>query len=194
MQMAEPVIPRNADDIVHNVAIRQLMDDQAQPPPAREQNHVLGVMRGIVDRAREGRSMAEYKPLIEKYTQANSELAQVLGHLFLRYKNDAMVNWLETEERLETFLRRCMARGDLSPAEALVFLKMSKDEIRYSAEQLKEQIEHGVPDLDAQSVVTKLDYTLALTEREAMKGFEKTTPQGREIVRKLVLRARKKLK
>lgn len=196
MRLVEPVLPRNAEDMIQNVIVRQLLDDQHLPQrvPPREGNPILGTMRQVITAARDGKTMAPLQPLIERYTQANNDMAQVLGHMFLRYKNDQLVTWMETEEQLETFLQRCMRRGDLTPAEALVFLKLCKDEIGKNVKSLQEQLEKGVPQLDATAATTKMDYTYQITEREAMKGFEQTTPQGREIVRKLVLTARKKMK
>lgn len=195
MVLAEPVIPRNADDVVHNVIVRQLLDDQnaANPGATLVRSPVLETMRRVTDAVRDGTSLVPLKPLIERFTLANTELAQVVGTMFVRYQTERLVSWLEDQDQLERFLRRCMQRGDLTPAEALVFLNMTKNEIKAIAEVLSEALKHGIPEPDAGVVSSKMDYTLQVTERQAMKDFNKTTPQGREIVRKLVFRARKKL-
>src|SRR2546430_17682930 len=67
LRLAEPVIPRNADDVIHNVIVRQLLEDQNNPNTVQNRANcpVLAAMRRVVDTYRDGQSIVALKPLIE---------------------------------------------------------------------------------------------------------------------------------
>ena len=195
MALAPPVlVPRNADDVVHNVVVRQLIDDQHDSPDDMPRSPVLDAMRKVADASRDGTPIGPLKGLIDQQTQGNEDLATVVGSMYLRHRMHQFVSYLEMQDDLERFLKRCMKRSDLTPAEALVFLKLLKDEVKAIAESVANVLKDGLPTINADNVTARMDYSVQVSERKAAQSFDDTTAVGREVVRKLLLRARKKLK
>ena len=85
-----------------------------------------------------------------------------------------------------------MRRGDLTPREALVFKQLNMNDMARTVSELLDSIERRAGAFEAEDV-RRMDFTLQVTEKTSFKQFDGTTPQGREIIRKITLRARKKL-
>ncbi len=150
-------------------------------------------MRSIVDALRSGASMVEHKPLLDRFAHANDQVAQVIGTMYVRHQFERLVSNLEAQDVLEKFLHRCLKRGDLNSKEALVFLGMVRSEIKAITTSLSRQARDGIPDVDSDVALEKMDYKAQQLQQEASDTFKDTTPRGREIIRKLIAERRKKL-
>lgn len=190
---SEPVLPTSPEDIVHNVTCRQLADEAKVPDAIVEPDPVLSGMRSIVDALRSGASMVEHKPLLDRFARANDQVAQVIGTMYVRHQFERLVSNLEAQDVLERFLHRCLKRGDLNAREALVFLGMVRSEIKAITSGLSRQAREGIPDVDSDVALEKMDYRAQQVQAEAADLFKDTTARGREIVRKLIAERRKKL-
>jgi hypothetical protein len=185
--------PRSPEDVIHNAMVRQLQDDMANPPVEEAPNPALALLRKVQEAKDRGEPLTGYAEEASKVLQgidAEEKLTEaVLRHVRVR----KIRRQLESDEYLDRFLNRCLRRGDLTPREAVVFKQVNTAELNKLIRDLLDRLEDheadsfGLPDLE------KMDYTLRITEKTTNAYFEKTTPQGREIIRKITLRARRKL-
>ena len=192
-QIVEPVIPRNADDVVHNVMLRQLTADAANPPPPPEVPPALQVMRQIQEYKDNGQPLAPLESTLARLTSGADVSNRASWMLYRKYRNDKLTRYLESDARMDVTLFRMFARGDLNPTEVLVLKKLCQTEISDMAKELLQEVQEGTPDLNPAEATSKMDMSFEVSERAGAKALEGTTPQGREIVRKLVFHARRKL-
>lgn len=195
LKQSPPVPPASAEDILHNVTCRQLNDDANSEVPegAVETDPVLSGMRSVVDALRTGGTMIALKPVIDRFARANDQVAQVIGTMYVRHQYERLVSNLEAQSVLEKFLHRCLKRGDLDSKEALVFLGMVRSEIRAITASVTKQAREGIPDVDGNAAVEKMDHTVQTQQQEASEMFKDTTAHGREMMRKLLAMRRKKI-
>lgn len=196
-QVADPIVPpRNPDDVVHNIVVRQLADDIASPPAASDEESALSMLSQVMQARKEGKSLEAFKHDLARLLQNTDELYKLVWHLYRRHRCDQLLDWLTADDAITKFLTRCFRRGDLTPTEALVLKRMSTsaikelvDEYRTAMSESETLSSHG----ESSDLLSKLDVTLKLEDKNTHSILTKTTPQGREIVRKLVFTARQKM-
>jgi hypothetical protein len=194
-EAGEFTIARSAEDIVANVINRQLIDDLENPPQGVEVDSEITSLREVFKAIEDGRSIAELTPLIAQATSGQEQLDQLVHMHYRRYRAKQLVTWMENDAFMNKFLQRVFRRGDFTPAEALVFKRMSQTTVKDLAEQILGELREGAPMVSPEEAATRIDYNLYATTRQVLteKTFQKMTPQGREIVRKLVFRARTRI-
>jgi len=192
-QISEPVVPRNADDVLHNAIVRQLSDEIQNPPAEEPVNPALQTLSQIMLARQAGQPLAPLQEDIARQTVGLDVANKTSWHLYRRYRTDKLVLWLLADDRVDQLLFRMFKRGDFSTTEALVLKKLCQTNIRELADELLAEIQSGAPEFDAGEAMAAMDYTVQVTEREGQNALVNTTPQGREIVRKLIFSARQKL-
>ena len=91
---------------------------------------------------------------------------------------------LKVRAKVTNKLIKCAERDDLTPAEALACHKIFGDEITSIRSYLKDY--SAGPLKDVEGLLEKIDFNDSSNLRELAKKFEKTTPQGRELIRRLL--------
>jgi len=180
---------------VANVINRQLLDEIENPPEADPLDPEIISLQEVLKAIDEGRPVAELTPLIAHATSGQDQLDTLVYTHYRRYRAKKLLRWLENDAHADRFLNRAFRRGDLTPAEALVFKRLAQSEIKEQAMQILNELREGAPTVAPEEAATRIDYNLHQTSDRTVitKTFEKMTPQGREIVRKLIFRARTKL-
>lgn len=193
-QVAEAVLPRNPDDVIHNVIVRQLSDEIQNPVTEEPESAALQALAAVVTARQEGKSLEPYRQQLGVQLSGGDELNRLAWHLYRRYRVNKLVKWLQADEIMDRMLMRCFRRGDFTPTEALVFKKLSQTTVNELATELLDEIKESAGPADAGELITKLDVSTKAVEEDPGRALlSKTTPQGREIVRKLVFTARQKL-
>lgn len=183
---------RSPEDIIHNVMERQLLDDLENPPPQDPKDEALELWFKITAAKDKGESLAPFAEEIARLTHGNDAEIKLARALYTRIRIRRFFRQVESDEVIDRFLHRCMKRGDLTAKEALVFKQSNLSEMR---ETLKEIINGQqepvafIPEDD----LAKMDWSLQMTEKTTTKMMGKTTPQEREIIRKITIRARRKM-
>ena len=195
-QVVEPLVPRNPDDVIHNVVVRQLADDIENPPKEAADTLPLDMLTQIMCARRDGKTLEPFKPELTRMLQSTEELYKLVWLLYRRHRCGQLVDWLSADDVVTRFLMRCFRRGDLTPTEALVFKRMSVAAIKELVEEHMKEMQEGTSlasASQANDLLGKLDLNLKVGETATHSILSKTTPQGREIVRKLVFTARQKM-
>jgi len=195
-QVVDPVLPRNPDDVIHNVIVRQLADDIEEQPKEQAESPPLQMLGQIMQARREGKSLADFKAELAGMLRSTEELYKLVWFLYRRHRCNQLVDWLQADDAITRFLMRCFNRGDLTPTEALVLKRMSAASIKELVDEHREAMLEGTDNASqthAEDLLAKLDLNLKLGSTASHSILAKTTPQGREIVRKLVFTARQKM-
>jgi hypothetical protein len=183
--------PRTPEEIIHNVMVRQLNDDLADPPEPEVENPALALLKKVQDARDAGKPVSVYADEAAKVLQG-LEQEEKLTEMVVRYVRIRNIrHQLETDEALNRFFKRVVRRGDLTTREALVFKQMNSAELSKAVKDLLDGLEREAEGFKSDDFA-RMDVMLQVTEKSVVP-FEKTTPQGREIVRKITLRARRQI-
>jgi hypothetical protein len=192
-QLAEPVLPRNADDVLHNIIVAKLADEVKNPPPQEPENLALKALSQVMLARQSGASLVPFRDDISRQISGGEELDKMSWHLYRRYRSGKLLLYLQADNAVDQFLMRVFNRGGFSPTELLVLKRLIQAEVKSLSEELIQELREGAVELNPDEALTKLDYTLRTSEVAGHSMMSQTTPQGREIVRKLVFTAKRKL-
>lgn len=194
VQMAEPIDdPRSQEEVLHNVMVRQLADDLINPPDDDVETPALKLLAELQHRKDTGQSVVVLNNDIAAIVQSMEVEIKVTFLAYLSVQNRNLLGWMRSGDSLNKLLWRMCKRGDLKPHEAIVLKRLQLQEQQMIAEILRDVVNHGNVQLGDNALAT-MDYVVQVTDRSKIhKDFDKMTPQGREIYRKVIVRARRKM-
>lgn len=189
---------RGAIGLVHGVLVRQLdprfQDSRVQVEIEREiedakSDSVLGTLTKVVDSIKTGETITEEtRDSVTKLISNQEDRAELIQNLLLTHQYDRLVRYTKIRDHLERIMLTCAKRGDLSAAEALAFMKITMDQ----TDSISSEVKAGATSVqDLMGMLNKVDFAVQASEKELEKKFANTSPQGREIVRRLATRLSK---
>lgn len=188
-----------ASHIIRDVIMRQTNGDTTDPSINEQirieqariaSDPVLNTLSDVVNGIRTGGSLEGFKSEINKLISNQEDRAELIDNLMLTHQYDRLIRYVKARAYLESYLIACVQRQDLSPTEALAFMKIVMTE----TETISNRIKSGGTNVnDLMSLINKADFTTQINEADLAKKFSDTTPQGREIVRRLAHRLTKGL-
>lgn len=155
-----------------------------RPPPIASQ--ALAVAAEVIPRFVQGKPTAQIKEKVAKVASAVDEKYKVLGsivdsHMQERYLLHANMRW-----DLEQSLYRDLQADSLPALAKVAIYKMVREE----AALMEKIIRAGANPLqDVQNALEKVDTVQKQTPGAMAKRLEGTTPQGREVARRLAAQA-----
>jgi len=145
---------------------------------------LLNIFQGVSEGLLTGSSLGPLKEDFVKLFSSLEEKNALFEAMLLLYEKQRLFPLLMARAHVTCYLIKCAYRGDLTPAEALAFFKIFGDEATSIRESLKEF--SAAPLKDVEALLEKIDSNDAGNLRELAKKYERTTPQGREIIRRLI--------
>ena len=193
VQRAEPIdLPANADQVIHNVMVRQLEDDARNPPEDDKDIPALALLTDLQKRKDTGVSVIPLQEMIGRVTQGVEIETKITLLAFISVQNRNLLGWMKSGEPLNKLLWRMCRRGDLKPHEAIVLKKLQVQEQQGIVEvltKLTEKVDLRI----GEDAAASMDFVVQMTNKEALHpNLERMTPQGREIMRKVLVRARRR--
>lgn len=208
--MPDPVISsfKKAAELLQDVLLREVRDraesegeivGTLKPDPGNElatidgqakvltraepKSAVLDVIEKVVKGIQDGTDLnPELRGEITRLINNQEERAELLNNLTLTHDYSQMVEALKTDAVLKSLLHACARRGDLTPPEALAFYQLNRADLN----SLSARVQGGANSVnDVMSLLNKVDYTVQVGHKELERKFKNTTPQGREIIRRL---------
>lgn len=174
-----------ADRVVRDVMVRQLEEDSERVQQTFEANRndsVLGILDAVVAGIKNGTEISSKQEAIAKIILNQEERASLIDQILLTHDYERLANYVKARKVIEDFLLLCAQRGDLSATEALAFMKI----IQTETAGLSARIRSGATKVnDIVQLVEKVDYKLHQHGEDLGKKFSKTSPQSREIIRRL---------
>lgn len=172
-----------AADFIVSAAHRQQENPQNEAISINDPT--LSVLQEVVQSFQDGTSLVHLKDRIDKLIINQEQRAELISQLLLSHEYSRLVKYLMVRNHLEDELVGASLRDDLSVGEKMIMLKMADDVVN----SLSSKIQAGSTSMhDVMSIISKVDYTLQVNEGSLKQKFKRTTPQGREIVRKLAYR------
>lgn len=183
-QISSSNLPSNAVTVV-------VLDDAATPltpPPAAPADEVLQTLQRLISGLQQGGDISHLKDELAKYVLNQESRAELVTNLVMTHDYNRLNNYMHARASLENILLQAATGSRLTPTQALAFLKIVQEE----SEIILNRVRAGATNVkDIVGLLNKADFALQTREGELAKKFASTTPQGREIVRRMAHRLRK---
>ena len=151
---------------------------------------VIETIERVVSSIRTGTDVVD-KDVVGRLISNQRDRAELLNNLVLTHDYDRLVRYLKARKALEEQLWLESEAGNLDAKEALLFLKLVIEE----SHAIYSRVQAGAtPVEDVMALLNKVDHTFALGEKDLQRQFANTSPQGREIVRRVAYRLNKTAK
>lgn len=183
------VLATKAVGVVCDTLARQLLLPQQTTITITDPS--IGVLQEVVDSFQNGKSIAHLQGVLSQLTTNQEQRAELISALVLSHDYNRLVKYMAVREHLEDQVMEAALRDDLTPAEKLMMLRLVGDETA-ALENKVQSSSTGIKDMV--SLMNKVDYQLQVGEHSLRAKYAKTTPQGREIVRRLAVRIQQTFK
>lgn len=181
--MMEPVSPTA---ILNNLVCRETLDPTGEPEPISET--VTGLEQTVSAISR-GTDITPFKDKIERITANRAEKSDVIRSYMNQIDHETIADLAIMEANARRVIKSASRRGDVTVSESLVVWRMANDQMS----ALRKGLTDDSKPIDASAVISKIDYHRQQHEIDAMKRWEGTTPQGRELIRKKLWRLQRTL-
>lgn len=172
--------------------VRQLEDDAKTPPEEDKDIPALTLLADLQKRKDAGHSVYPLQEEISRVTQGVEIETKITLLAYIAVQNRNLLGWMKSGDALNRLLWRMCRRSDLRPHEAIVLKKLQVQEqqtIVNVLTQLTEKVDLRL----AEDAAASMDFVVQVTDKSKLHpNLDKMTPQGREIMRKVLVRARRR--
>lgn len=153
-------------------------------PPAPGADTVLDALASIVNSVVTGTPF-EQGNTVARLVHEQEQRAELISSLLLTHDQERLVRFLRMRKKLEGDLEVALNTGILSNADKVAFLNYLNSESR----QMENNVRAGSAGLkDVIGMLVKLDYSMSQGDGVLRQRLAATSPQAREVVRKLAYR------
>ena len=178
------------DDLVHGNGEMKVLKFTASEEKDLSME-MLNIFQGVSEGLLVGSNLGPLKDEFVKLFSSLDEKNALCEAMLLLYEKQRLFPLLMARAHITSNLIKCAEREDLTPAEELAFFKIFGDEVTSIRESLKEFSAAQLKDVEA--LLEKIDSNDAGNLRDLAKQFEGTTPQGREIIRRVLYKLKEEL-
>ena len=158
------------------------------PLPPAPKDMVLDTIDDAVNSLRTGRDIEGLRDRIAQLVTNQESRAELVSNLALTHDFDRLTKFLRARASLEDILLTASIDRTLTPTQSLAFLKITQEQ----SEVILNRVRAGATNIqDLAALLNKANYALQLQDAELQKKFANTSPQGREIIRRLAHRLNK---
>jgi hypothetical protein len=145
-------------------------------------NSVLALLKDMVEGMRAGENLEDLRVPLLQLTGNQEERAKLVRSLMLTHDYDRLSSYLIIRDKLEQLLLAEAMSGKLDPAQALSFLRTVREEISQIQSAVTEGAAAGG---DVTTLLNKVSFA-AKAQEDVLLSKIKSSPQNRELVRKLI--------
>ena len=163
------------------------------PPPyvGGAASPALGMLRQVVEAINTGKSLAPSYEQLSRLIHAQEKRAEVIDHLLLTNDYERVINFAEARARIEQDLLTAVYSQHLNPTERMALYTI----ISQLEKEARGRIKAGSTNVnDIIALLEKIDYSTQAGSEALVRKFADTTPQGREIIRKVTSKLSKTLR
>lgn len=173
----KPEAAKNLDEAIDG----KLTFDLPGPPPSP----ALDGLRAVIEAVVQGKDLLQHAKEIERLVMGQETRANLVDSLIATADYERLMGFLTARRTLEFSLLGALNSGQLSPPEQLALLNYLNTETR----NIEGKIKAGTTEMkDVMGLLLKLDASTAAGEASIAERVKLTTPQGREIVRRVLHR------
>lgn len=152
---------------------------EEQPPPVPP---TLSALRVVVDAIVNGTPLIEHRDLIERLIHSQENRAEMIDSLLLTHDYTRLLAFVSMQHKIEADLLESAQNNALSAAEKMALLRYCNEESKY----LGTKVKAGSTSIkDIMGLLAKMDFATQVNEDALRKRLLTTTPQGREIIRRI---------
>jgi hypothetical protein len=154
-----------------------VLDEKNVPP-----DPAIMAMAELVKNIEQGQDITPSFEKIKRLIHNQESRAEVFSSLSLTHEYGRYASFLQARRRVELVLLAIASKGKLTPGDALALLAYLNAGIG-KIEQRFESNSTGNRDIAA--LLGKIDYLVSTQQQEIQKKMANTTPQNREILRRV---------
>jgi len=159
------------------------LENPQEPPEHPQADKPLQVIEQVVGAIKDGRDLSAMKPDVLRLISNQEDRAQLISNLLMTHDYTRVAKYAKAREKLENTILEAIDRGRLTPTQTLAFLKLISEE----TEVISGRIRGGATSVkDLMALINRADYQMQMSEGDIHKKFTGTSPQGREIIRRLI--------
>jgi len=146
---------------------------------------VMSALQKTVESATTGVPLNEVeKTQIKQMVQGQEVKSEIISNLVLAKDYERLYKFMEARDVLEDAVIEASRRADLSGAEKIALLKYFSDESKFLAAKVNASSSSLARDM--QALFDKIDTQAQANERALQEQLAGTSPQGREVVRRVL--------
>ena len=145
---------------------------------------MLNIFQGVSENLLMGSNLGPLQADFVKLFSSLEEKNALCEAMLILYEKQRLFPLLKARAQVTAYLIKCAQRNDLTPAEALAFYKIFGDESASIRKSMKDFSAGPLKDVEA--LLEKIDFDESGNLSALAKKFEDTTPQGREIIRRVM--------
>jgi hypothetical protein len=158
------------------------------PLPAPPADVVLDTLDEVVDALKTGREISGLRDRISQLITNQESRAELVSSMAMAHDFGRLARYMRARASLEDILLTASIDRTLTPTQSLAFLKIAQEQ----SEVILSRVRAGATNIqDLMALLNKADYALQVQDAALAKKFSNTTPQGREIIRRLAHRLNK---
>lgn len=150
----------------------------------------LDVLDSVVSGVLNGTDLSPQYPEIARLIHAQEQRAEVVNQLLLTHDYARVTRATKARDRLEEDLCTMALNGDLLPAEKVLLMEKLDTIVTTTRKGIAAE---STSITDIVAMLDKMDYATEIAGAGLQRKFEKTSPQGREVARKLLLNISKRV-
>ena len=154
---------------------------------------VLSLLESVVGLIRDGENVDKYRERLVTLLSGEKQMAE-LNEVPLRiHDRHRLVRLIQAQDYLEGFILKCVYRHDLKPGEGLAAAQMLGKEADAIRARLKDPV--NLTATEVEKLIVQINPSDILNEKELAERWAGTSPQGREIMRRVahaIMKAQKK--
>jgi hypothetical protein len=176
------LMDNSAESMLNNLVARQLADPNFQVKIPKSEHKVLGLLQDIVGTFQTGGDISEYKEQVQKLIHNQAERADLVDNVLMTIDYERLGNAMASKIKLEMIIHAAIASGQISTIEAIALFPIVSKE----AESLLKRVKLGTSEVkDVSKLVEKVNSIAEDGNAEILKQFANTSPQNREIMRRM---------
>lgn len=153
-----------------------LSQDSLPPDPS------IQAIQELVSNIECGKDVSAQFPKIQRLIHNQDSRAEVFGSLALTADYSRFAAFLSARRRVETVLLAMAEKAKLTPGDSLALLAYLGENIKDIEKKVQANTSSGK---DIAALLGKIDYTLNTQQQALAAKMAKTTPQNREIMRRV---------
>jgi len=180
-----PMMPTSDMGVLNNLICREIVQ------PTQKDVGVSATVQGLeaaVQAMSEGRDLGPYKDLIQRIAANQTEKSEVVRAFLNQIDHENLAAMSTMRANSLRKIVSASARNDLSVGEALVVWRIVNEQMPALRKNLADE-----PAIDGVTATEKIDYQHQQVERTVKVRWDGTTPQGRELIRKKLWKAKREL-
>jgi hypothetical protein len=174
---------------IRSLIIRELTENESKYmevlKPEAKAGPAVAAMEALVENINTGKDISGQLGQIGRLIHNQDSRAEVFNSLALTHSYGRYVHFLKAIDRIEQVMLAMANEAQLTPGDALALLEYMQEETKKIESKISS---NTASNRDIAALLGKVDFAVSSQQQELAKRMAKTTPQNREIIRRVAHR------